>query len=175
MDEALDILRKMHYLEGCKNIERQYLSLVNKEDKNHWALNFRNYLTEFESSRADFTKPKLVEYLQMIFDEKCNEPLAVLNKTYMYLLGCISKYLLIIATYYTHLPDAVLKEVPDLDIVKEASNELLIYSKNIDDLNQAIIEVCPYFFIVPNKNSNWETLLGTVLIRYLFSKFSSIS
>ena len=164
MDEAPDMLRELLYLEGCKNIEKQYLSLMIKEDKNHWASNFRYYLTEFESSQADFTKPKLIAYLQKIFDEKSNEPLAVLNKTYMYLLGCISKYLLIIATYYTHLPDAVLKEVPDLDIVKEASNELLIYSNNIDDLNQAIIEVCPYFFIVPNKNSSWETLLGTVLI-----------
>ena len=164
MDEALDILRKMHYLEGCKNIEKQFLSLVNKEDKNLWASNFRNYLTEFESSRADFTKPKLVEYLQKIFDEKCNESLTDLNKTYVYLLGCISKYLLIITTYYTHLPDVVLKEVPDLDIVKEASNELLIYSNNIEDLNQAIIEVCPFFFLVPNKNRSWKTQLGIVSI-----------
>ena len=161
MDEALDILRKMHYLEGCKNIENQFKSLVNKEDKNLWATNFKNYVTEFENSLADFSKPKLVEYLQKIFDEKCNESLAELNKTYEYLLGCLSKYLLIITTYYAHLPDAVLKEVPDLDIVKEASNELLIYSNNIDDLNQAILAVCPFFFIVPNKNSLWKTQLGT--------------
>jgi len=163
MDEALDILRKMHYLEGCRNIENQFKSLVNKEDKNLWAANFKNYVTEFENSLADFSKPKLVEYLQKIFDEKCNESLAELNKTYEYLLGCLSKYLLIITTYYAHLPDAVLKEVPDLDIVKEASNELLIYSNNIDDLNQAILAVCPFFFIVPNKNSLWKTQLEKMI------------
>ena len=168
MDEALDILRKMHYLEGCKNIEKQFKSLVNKEDKNLWATNFKNFVAEFESSLDDFSKPKLVEYLQKIFDEKCNESLAELNKTYMYLLGCISKYLLIITTYYAHLPDAVLKEVPYLDIVKEASNELLIYSNNIDDLNQAILEVCPFFFVVSNKNSSWKSLLGNDLfVRYI--------
>ena len=171
MDEALDILRKMHYLEGCNNIEKQFKALLNKEDKNLWASSFRSFLAEFENSLYDFSKHKLVDYLQKIFDEKCNESLTELDKIYVYLLGCTSKYLLITTTYYAHLPDAVLKEVPDLDIEKAASNELLIYTNNIDDLNQAMLEVCPFFFLVPNKNSSWKTQLGKFYLLKMKSIF----
>ena len=78
---------------------------------------------------------------------------------------------MITTTYYAHLPDAVLKEVPDLDIEKAASNELLIYTNNIDDLNQAMLEVCPFFFLVPNKNSSWKTQLGKFYLLKMKSIF----
>lgn len=150
----------MYYLDGCSKIENQYKSFLDKSNKDLWANEFKSYKAEFESSLGDFSKPKLVQYLEKIYREQCSNSLAELHKTFFYLLECRSKYLYIMMDYYAHFPDSLLRDIPDLDIVQEATNELNFYSRDVNILIEAMNEVSWELIPLLKKKDDWKIQPG---------------
>ena len=65
--------------------------------------------------------------------------------------------------YYAHFPDSLLRDIPDLDIVQESSNEFDFFSRDVNILIEAMNEVSWELIPLLKKKDDWKIQPG-----YLF-------
>ncbi len=80
-----EMLIDLTHISGCKVIQSQYIAFMDKVSMDDWSYHFKNFKSEFENSRIDFTSSNHSKFFRKIMKSKCSTNYQPLKKAFIYI------------------------------------------------------------------------------------------